>query len=325
MRTRAGAEAGRVHPRSFASTSAAFLEEWKVRRYSRSATTQAQRVLRRLAAALRRQRVTDPRRVTEAHLARFARGLTRGQNRAGEPLSPWTQRAHLSVVKSFFRFLEKRRLILRNPAQDLAQPQARRLPRHVLSEAQVRKLMTTPAAWGATGRRDRALLEVLYGTALRVGECGRLDLTDMNLGQGTLLVRNGKGQKDRVVPLVGRAAAALELYISEARGALLRDPREPAVFLSFFTGRRMAPMGIQGVVKRYKKAAGIAQPLTPHSLRHACATHLLRAGVDVRHLKDLLGHRRIETTELYTKVAIKDLAEVMARTHPRDLRKDATQ
>jgi integrase/recombinase XerD len=158
--------------------------------------------------------------------------------------------------------------------------------------------MAAPPYWGAVGPRDRAILEVLYGTGIRVGECVRLELQDVDLREGRLLVRNGKGKKDRVVPLVGQAFAALDRYLREVRHALVRDPREQAVFLSAI-GTRLSSVMLQRQVRQYAKTLGLR--VTPHVLRHSCATHLLRHGADVREIQQLLGHRALETTALYTE------------------------
>jgi integrase/recombinase XerD len=178
--------------------------------------------------------------------------------------------------------------------------------------------MVAPPYWGAVGPRDRAILEVLYGAGIRVGECVRLDLQDVALRDGRLLVRNGKGKKDRVVPLVGQAFAALDRYLREVRHALVRDPREQAVFLSAI-GTRLSAVMLQRQVRQYAKPLGLR--VTPHVLRHSCATHLLRHGADVREIQQLLGHRALETTALYTRVDVSDLAAVLARAHPRERRR----
>jgi integrase/recombinase XerD len=181
--------------------------------------------------------------------------------------------------------------------------------------------MVAPFPYSTIGKRDRAVLELLYGTGLRVGEASRLDVPDLDLREGVLLVRNGKGRKDRVVPVPGRAAAALDVYLLEARPDLARL-YDPALFLSTF-GVRLGAPGMRLMIKKHGRAIGAR--LTPHTLRHTCATHLLRGGADIRHVQELLGHRSLATTALYTRVAIADLRAVIARSHPResDWRRDA--
>jgi len=182
-------------------------------------------------------------------------------------------------------------------------------------------LMTAPSSSSWRGKRDRALLELLYGTGIRRGECVRLDVTDVDLQQGRLLIRNTKGKRDRIVPLAGRAAEALDLYVREVRPQLLQDPGERALFLSRYRKRagRLADVTLAVLVRKHAAAAAIAR-VHPHLLRHCCATHLLRHGADVRHVQELLGHQRLKTTALYTRVSTKELLEVLDRCHPRDRR-----
>jgi site-specific recombinase XerD len=295
---------------------AAYVEHLRVNGYSRSQAAHGRTVLPRLFDHLGQEGVRDLRAACEANLVSFLQRMKSWRSRSGELVTPWTVFGYLTSVRAFFAFLEKKGLVLGNPARDLVLRKPMRLPR-ALSEEEVRRLMTAPPYWGAVGPRDRAVLEVLYGTGIRLGECVRLDLQDVDLREGRLLVRNGKGRKDRVVPLVGQALAALDRYVREVRHALLRDPREPAVFLSAI-GTRLSATMLQRQVKRYGKPLGVR--VTPHVLRHSCATHLLQHGADVRQIQQLLGHRALETTALYLKVDVSHLAEVIGRAHPRDRR-----
>lgn len=292
----------------------AYLEHLRIRGYSVSTARQARTVLPRLFDHLRSEGVRDIRAAREADLVSFLRRMKKWRTRGGEPVAAWTVLGYLTCVRAFFAFLEKKGLILANPARELLLRKPERLPR-ALSEGEARRLMAAPAHWTLLGRRDRTILEVLYGTGLRLGECLRLDIEDVDLCEGRLLVRNGKGKKDRVVPLAGRALCTLELYLREVRPWLVKDPREVAVFLSV-QGKRLSAMMVQRVVKLHGQAVGIR--VWPHALRHSYATHLLRGGADVRQVQQLLGHRALETTALYTKVDVSDLAEVLARAHPRE-------
>ena len=296
---------------------AAYLEHVRIQGYSRSVSHQARTALPRLFDHLREAGVRDVRAAREADLLSFLRRMRSRRTRSGELVTPWTVLGYLTSVRAFFAFLEKKGLILANPARELLLRKPERLPR-ALGEDEARRLMTAPPHWGAVGPRDRAILEVLYGTGIRVGECMRLDLSDVDLREGRLLIRNGKGRKDRVVPIVGQALGALEHYLREVRHALVRDPREQAVFLSAI-GTRLSSGMLARQVRQYGKALGVRA--TPHMLRHSCATHLLRYGADVREIQQLLGHRALETTALYTKVDVTNLREVLARAHPRERRR----
>ncbi len=315
MRTRAGGRG--LDPRSFERLHQAFLDDIRARWYSKQLHKQASNVLARFLTHLREKKVSDIRAVNEAHVVAWARQLAQQKTPKGEPYSLATQRTYLALVQRFFRFLFRAGAILEDPTLDLALPSWKRLPRAVLNEGQARRLVAAPSSWTPLGKRDRAILETLYGCALRVSECERLDLPDLDPAKGEILVRDGKGRKDRVVPAVGRAAAALELYVTEARPELVRDPRERALFLTRH-GRRLGIQVIQNLVRNHARAAGLDIRVSPHTLRHGCATHLLQGGADIRHVQQLLGHASLETTAIYTKVTPTDLARVMAKAHPRE-------
>lgn len=304
---------------SFESLLTTFLEEMRGRHYSVSHQSQAARVLPGLFSHLREQGLTDVRTVGEEHLTRYARALKNRTTKRGTHLSPWSQADYLDLARSFFAFLVRRGVLLVNPAQDLRVPRRRALPRAVLTEAQARRLMNAPSPWTILGQRDRAILETLYGTGLRAGECVRLEVTDLDLGQRTLLVRNGKGRKDRLVPLGGRAAVALDAYLRTSRPELVRDPHDVALFVSR-CGRRMGVPGLRQIVRKRAKDARLPHAVFSHALRHTCATHLLRGGADIRHVQELLGHKRLQTTAVYTRVGMEDLRQVIARSHPREKR-----
>ena len=307
MPTRAAAD--------FATLLDCFLEQRRVRRYSASSLRKARYELPHFFAHLREHGVTDVRAVSEAHLAAYARHLATCTTRRGVPLSPWARSSSLSCVRRFFAFLAGTGVILRSPAESIPLPRARSLPRGILRESQARRLMAAPFPASALGQRDRAILELLYGAGIRLGECVRANISDLDLTAKTLLVRNGKGRKDRVVPVAGRAAVALDSYLVQARPQLATHLTDSALFLSRF-GRRLADVDLRAVVAKHGRAVGVK--LTPHALRHTCATHLLRGGADIRHVQELLGHRSLTTTALYTRVELSDLRQVLARAHPRE-------
>jgi len=292
----------------------AFLERLRAHHYSDALERQTQLTLDRLASHLREKGVRDLRSVREKDLVGFVSALSRRKNRSGERLSLASMNAYTNVLRRFFGFLETSGAILQSPAAELPLHRITALPRGVLSQQQARRLMEAPDD-SALGLRDRALLELLYGTAIRLSEVHRLDLQDLELAQGILLVRAGKGRKDRMVPVPREAAAALSRYLTSARAQLVRDPQEQALFLTR-RGRRLGRVAIGLLVRDYGIAAGVR--VSPHGLRHACATHLLAGGADVRHVQRLLGHHDLRTTALYTRVDISDLREVLARAHPRE-------
>ena len=306
--------------RSLGALLNAYLDELRARGVSLFLEQRARLVLPRLFAHLRDQGVREVRAVSEAHLIAFARHLAavpKKRGPEGAKLSPGTQGCYLDSVRGFFAFLEKRGVILINPALELPTPKALRLPRRVLSEAEARRLMNAPSRVSVLGHRDQAILETLYGTGIRRSECLRLDVTDLDLGQELLFVRNGKGKKDRLVPLTGQARAALDGYLRDGRPELVNDSREVALFLSKY-GHRLGPTQLYALLRTHARAAGIKGPIFPHVMRHSYATHLLKGKASIRHVQELLGHQSLQATALYTRVDVEDLREVLRRCHPRE-------
>lgn len=305
------------NPRSFDAVLEGFLLALRSSGYSSTVIKQARYFLPRFFGFLRKRRIHDVRAVTEAHVFAYARELATTRTARGTPYAFSTQTSYLEDVRRLFVYLERAGVVLVNPTRDLVLPTWSKLPRVVPTEAQAKKLVSVSNPGTVLGKRDAAVLELLYGSGIRVSECERLDLQDLDLQQGTLFVRNGKGRKDRVVPIAGRAALALERYLQDARPEIAQDPRELAVFLSL-KGQRLTVKVIQTLVRAQVQAAGLKLPLTPHSLRHGYATHLLQRGADVRHVQKLLGHSQVQTTALYTCVVPQDLKQVLERSHPRE-------
>jgi integrase/recombinase XerD len=297
----------------FAALLGHFVEELRVRRYSASSIEKVRLELPRLIHHLEETGIRDARSVSEEQLAAYARHLERRTSRLGTPLAAASRASAISTVRRFFAFLAKAGHLLQDPAQAIPLPRHARLPSGILTESQARRFMAAPFPGSVIGKRDRAILELLYGTGIRLSEAVRADVSDLDLREGMFLVRNGKGRKDRVVPVGGRAAIALGSYLADARPELVKR-LEPALFLSR-DGDRLSKVGLQAMVKRHAKTIGVH--VSPHTLRHTCATHLLRGGADIRHVQELLGHRSLQTTALYTRVAIEDLRQVLARAHPR--------
>jgi integrase/recombinase XerD len=293
---------------------ARYVEHQRVRHYSAASIDKSALELGRLLEHLSAHGIRSAPAVEETHLLAYLAKRRRARNaRTGQPLSPWAQSSTVSAIRCFFAFLEQQSVILRSPAASIPLPKIGALPKGVLSEAQARRLMAAPFPGTPIGKRDRAVLETLYGTGLRRAELVLCDLGDLDLARGLLLVRNGKGRRDRVVPAAGRALLALGAYLAEARPDLQKCTT-PALFLTRF-GSRMGVQSVNLLVRRHARAACVEA--TPHTLRHACATHLLRGGADVRHVQRILGHKRLTTTALYTRVAVADLRAVFARSHPR--------
>ena len=227
-----------------------------------------------------------------------------------------SQARHLSSLRRYYRWLLVERRIGEDPTRRIANPvRPSRLPK-LMSEAQVERLLAAPKAETALGQRDRAMIETLYATGLRVSELVGLKLHELNLDMGLVRVF-GKGSKERLVPLGEEAIAWLRRYLAEARPALLDKRQSDALFVT----ARAAPMSRQmfwNLIKRYAREAGLnADQMSPHTLRHAFATHLINHGADLRVVQLLLGHADITTTQIYTHVARERLKSLHARHHPR--------
>ena len=241
-----------------------------------------------------------------------------GYRRKPALLSVRTLAGKVSVVRSFFAWTVASGAALRNPAQDLKLGrQVMPAQRPVLTIDEVESLLETPGP-DVVGLRDRAILETLYSTGLRRGELCSLDCYDLDRSGGVVWVRKGKGGRGRVVPIGWRALEALRRYLREARPELVGSPRETALFVASTTRGRLKPKALHYIVWKLGVAAGIAKPVTPHTLRHTFATHMLQGGADIHDVQAMLGHVCIGTTQIYTRVTPADLVTVHERYHPRE-------
>lgn len=270
-------------------------------------------------------RIADLRAVTREHLAQYEAHLrvVEHQTRAGmKRLTASSRRARLRAVGRFFAWAVSRRLLLADPAASVKREKSEPWqPASVLSEAEMAALVDAPDPETPKGIRDRAILELLYSTGLRRAEIAALDLTDVDLAGGLVFVRSGKEAKQRLVPVGASAAEAIARYLGLARPLFLVSPHVRGLFLSSsrcgHRGKRLGHGAIPIIVADAARKAGITKRVTPHTLRHSFATHLLRAGADLRHVQELLGHSRIDSTERYTHLDVTDLAAAHARSHPR--------
>ena len=221
----------------------------------------------------------------------------------------------LAALKSFFHYAQRERFLRLDPSVTIDSPKLpQRLPK-VLSTAEVERLLEQPKALGPPGLRDRAMLELLYATGVRVSELVSLKLLDLNLDVGYIRCL-GKGAKERIVPLGEVANKALQAYLDRGRPHIVRRAAEDTVFLNHH-GRKLTRQGFWLIIRDAAKHAGIERPVTPHMLRHSFATHLLENGADLRSVQEMLGHVDITTTQIYTHVTRARLREIYEKTHPR--------
>jgi integrase/recombinase XerD len=221
----------------------------------------------------------------------------------------------LAALKAFYQFLVREKRIKNDPTANLESPKLeKRLPK-VLTVSEVERLLGQPDLVQPAGIRDRAMLELLYATGIRVSELVSLSLADVSLDMGYIKCE-GKGSKERIVPLGTIAIRSCREYLQAARARLVKERQESALFVNHH-GHRLTRQGFWKIVKKYAHDARVDKEITPHTLRHSFATHLLENGADLRSVQEMLGHADISTTQIYTHVTRGHLKEVYARTHPR--------
>jgi len=293
-----------------------FLTSLSVRNYSKATVANRRSCLRFFVRWGDARSITRPEEVTKPILEAFQRTLFYHRQANGKPLGFQSQLGHLVAVRMYFKWLTRQNVILSNPASELQLPKKGiSLPKEILSEREMEVVLSQPETSDAYGVRDRAILEVLYSTGIRRRELCELGLYDVDGDRGTVMVRAGKGNKDRVVPIGQRALAWVERYVNEARPSLVTLPDCGVLFLSRFgAGMSLASLGAK--VRDYIDQAKVGKKGSCHLFRHTMATQMLERGADVRHIQEILGHADISSTQMYTHVSIKKLKEVHAATHP---------
>ena len=306
----------RSDPENMADYAEAYLSWLEVRGYSAETIEGRRYALEDFLGWCQERELVRPHEISKAILESYQRHLHRYRKPNGKPLGYRSQRGRIGAVRDFFKWLCRSNHIPFNPASELDMPRPeKRLPEEPLSVAQIEAVLNVPDLSDPLGIRDRAMLELLYSTGMRRSELVRLEETDVNRERLTVQVRQGKGKKDRVVPVGERALKWLERYLEDVRPQLLLSLGERALFLSSY-GEAFNPDVFSRKVSKYIKDADIGRSGSCHLFRHSCATHMLEGGADIRFIQQLLGHEKLETTQIYTQVSIKQLQEVHARTHP---------
>ena len=303
-------------PQSLLFLSARYLEYSRVRNYSPRTVYRMERYLAYFRKFCEAVGITQGRQVTRAVVLSYQSYLFHYRKPDGAPLSIGTQSQWLAGLVQFFSYLTKEGLILYNPASDIDLPRKeKRLPKALLSAEDVQTIMTSIDTRQPAGIRDRAIIEVLYSTGIRRMELCNLDIGHLDLAGGLLRVFLGKGKKDRVVPIGARAIEWVEKYLADVRPQLCPSINQPALFLTNWS-TRYTESHLTKIVREMIQHAGIVKPGSCHLFRHAFATGLLTNGCDVRHIQIMLGHASLETTQIYTHLAITELQEAHKRFHP---------
>jgi integrase/recombinase XerD len=250
---------------------------------------------------------------SSADVSDFLTELASGNGRPAA--SPATIQRKAACLRSFYRHLRREGVRDSDPTATLSGPRrGRRLPK-VLNRDEVLRLLEQPKGTDPSGLRDRALLELMYACGLRASEAIGVDVQDVDLEGGVLRAR-GKGSKERVVPIGSKAVDATRIYLARGRPKLVRDREEPSVFVNF-RGERLTRQGLYKIVRRHAASAGLADRMSPHTLRHTFATHLLAGGCDLRSVQEMLGHADVATTQIYTHLSSQRLKDVYFKAHPR--------
>ena len=233
-----------------------------------------------------------------------------------------TQSIHVFMrgVRRFYDWLDRNGKVLVNPTLGFQLPKLEdRLPRTILTKSEMRRLLDAPDTSRLDGIRNKAMLELFYSTGLRLAELCALTVYDVDLNSGFVRVNCGKGAKDRVVPMGHKATQYVKEYVRHVRGRFTQKRRdERALFVGKQSGKPINPLIVQRLIVHYAEAAGISKRVTPHVFRHTCATHMLADGADVVHVQHLLGHACIDTTQIYTRVAEREVKRTHGKTHPRE-------
>ena len=231
-----------------------------------------------------------------------------------------TTHGYLYAVRNLYAWLERTGKVLIDPTDGLPLPKVRdAIPRTVLTLTEMRKLLNTPDTSTPCGIRDKTMLEVFYSTGLRLSELCALTVYDVDVAGGYVRVNQGKGAKDRVVPMGRKATQYVREYLRHTRGIFTKNRRDERALFVGHKGGRIHFVIVERLIRDYARTAGIRKRVTPHALRHTCATHMLQGGANLSHVQKLLGHVNLTTTQVYTRVAAVEVKATHARTHPREI------
>ena len=294
-----------------------FCKDMAARGYSPRTAGNRRHMLSFLVAWLADRGITRPAEVTRPVLESYQRWLFHYRKSNGEPLSFRSQSQRLLAVRAFYKWAARQRHVLHNPASEIELPKAeRRLPRPALTAAEAELVLAQPDLDDLAGLRDRAILEVFYSTGIRRSELARLAVTDIDHERATLLVRQGKGRKDRLIPAGDRALAWVARYLADVRPKLAVAGEDDGTLFLTGQGTPFALDALTRLASSYVKASGVPKTGACHLFRHTMATLMLEGGADIRYIQAMLGHAELSTTQIYAQVSVRALQAVHAATHP---------
>ncbi|MEW6585363.1 MAG: tyrosine-type recombinase/integrase [Nitrospirota bacterium] len=304
---------------NFSEHLSGFTEHLRVKNYSPATIDAYTEHLQFFFEYLDESNITDIKRVTRDVLKTYQLRITESGGKRCSRFTPATVSVKLRAVKRFFLYLEETNAILINPAEYLREPESgKRLPKVVLTEEEARKVLDQPNLSTMSGIRDRAILEVFYSTGIRLEEMVSLTIYDCDLQGGLLRVNKGKFAKDRVVPLGKHAVRFLKEYITQIRPQHTKKNKTVRTMFVNKDGEPLSKQMIEIRIRRYTRQAGIQKQITPHTFRHTFATELIKNGADITAVQKMLGHARLKTTYIYTKVAGVEVKKTHSKHHPRE-------
>ena len=298
-----------------------FLEWQHVQNYSVLTIENREQYLRYFIQWCDDRGLSRPQEVTKPIIERYQRYLFHYRKKNGEPLSVGSQNTRVTPVKAYFKWLSRQNYILYNPASEIDLPRLeKRLPKHILTQPEAEQVINQPDVNNLFGLRDRAILETFYSTGIRRSELVHINLFDLDTERGTLMIRQGKGAKDRMVPIGERAIRWVLKYRDEVRPELAMSDDDMTLFLTN-DGQRFTTNRMTQMVREYVNGAEIGKSGSCHLFRHTMATLMLENGADIRFIQAMLGHAKLGTTQRYTQVSITKLKEIHTATHPAKMRK----
>ncbi len=293
-----------------------YLDELKMLNRSSLTIRNIRNALKQMISFLETESITELDQFNRDVLTLYQEELTYRLTDKGKQLSARTREKYLCCIRGFTKYLYEHDYLAVNLSKAIKLPkQPKRLPKVILDTAEIKKMMEAPNMQTNDGYRNRIILEILYDTGIRAAEMAGIKTNDLDLVNGYLHVRSGKGEKDRVVPVCSRVCQLIKNYLLMIRPVMLKGKDTGYLVLNRW-GMMMTPTAVWAIVKKCTHLAKIKKNVTTHTFRHSCATHMLKNGAPIRHIQELLGHESLESTQIYTKITINDLKEIHAKYHP---------